>query len=105
MVWSRTGCCKLHIKTVSAFSETLRKYPPAPVFLRKCTKRYPIPNTQAFIEEGQSVLIPCLGLHRDAEYFPNPDLFDPKRFSDENKTKVVDGTFIPFGSGPRNCIG
>lgn len=51
------------------------------------------------------MLIPCLGLHRDAKYFPNPDLFDPERFSDENKTKIVDGTFIPFGSGPRNCIG
>ncbi|ERL89674.1 hypothetical protein D910_07037 [Dendroctonus ponderosae] len=87
------------------FNETLRKYPPAPVFLRKCTKSYRIPNTNAFIEEGQSVLIPCIGLHRDPVYFPNPDLFDPERFSDQNKSKVKDGTYIPFGSGPRNCIG
>nr|UUB32683.1 cytochrome P450 CYP6BS2 [Dendroctonus valens] len=87
------------------FNETLRKYPPAPVFLRKCTKSYRIPNTNAFIEEGQSVLIPCIGLHRDPVYFPNPDLFDPERFSDENKSRVKDGTYIPFGSGPRNCIG
>ncbi|KAL1494592.1 hypothetical protein ABEB36_010165 [Hypothenemus hampei] len=86
-------------------NETLRKYPPAPVFLRKCTKRYSIMETGKFIEEGQSVLIPCLGLHRDPKYFPNPELFDPDRFSDENKGKVIDGTYIPFGAGPRNCIG
>ncbi|CAG9760757.1 unnamed protein product [Ceutorhynchus assimilis] len=86
-------------------SETLRKYPPAPVFLRKCTKRYPIPKTKAFLEEGQSVLIPCIGLQRDPEYFPDPDLFDPERFNEKNKENIVDGTFIPFGSGPRNCIG
>ncbi|XP_066146277.1 cytochrome P450 6a2-like [Euwallacea fornicatus] len=89
----------------TVINETLRKYPPAPVFLRKCTKRYPIPNTQAFIEEGQSVLIPCLGLHRDPKYFPNPELFDPDRFSEENQRKLTEGTYIPFGSGPRNCIG
>ncbi|XP_066247950.1 cytochrome P450 6a2-like [Euwallacea similis] len=89
----------------TVINETLRKYPPAPVFLRKCMKRYPIPSTQAFIEEGQSVLIPCLGLHRDPEYFPNPELFDPERFSDENKREVAEGTYIPFGSGPRNCLG
>ncbi|XP_050307893.1 probable cytochrome P450 6a14 isoform X2 [Anthonomus grandis grandis] len=85
--------------------ETLRKYPPAPVFLRKCTKRYLIPKTNSYIEEGQSVLIPCLGLHRDPDFFPNPEDFDPERFSDENKLQIVDGSYIPFGSGPRNCLG
>ncbi|XP_030746579.1 cytochrome P450 6a2-like [Sitophilus oryzae] len=86
-------------------SETLRKYPPAPVFLRVCTKRYPIPDTDAYIEKGQSVLIPCYGLHRDDRYWHEPDIFDPERFSEKNKDKIVDGTYIPFGAGPRNCIG
>ncbi|CAH2007827.1 unnamed protein product [Acanthoscelides obtectus] len=85
--------------------ETMRKYPPAPVFLRKCTKTYKITNTEVHIKEGQSVLIPCYGLHRDPEYFPNPDTFDPERFSAENKSKIWDYTYMPFGDGPRNCIG
>lgn len=85
--------------------ETMRKYPPAPVFLRKCTKPYPIPETNIVIPEGLSVLIPCYGLHRDPEYFPDPERFDPDRFSEENKSKIWDCTYIPFGDGPRNCIG
>ncbi|XP_076260585.1 cytochrome P450 6a2-like [Rhynchophorus ferrugineus] len=85
--------------------ETLRKYPPAPVFLRVCTERYTVPGTKTTIEKGQTVLIPCLGLQRDPEYFPDPETFDPERFSDDNKGRIVDGTYIPFGAGPRNCIG
>nr|AZR39433.1 cytochrome P450 [Agasicles hygrophila] len=85
--------------------ETMRKYPPAPVFLRKCTEAYQIPDTNIILEKGLSVLIPCYGLHRDPEYFPEPELFDPDRFSEENKSNIWDGTYIPFGDGPRNCIG
>lgn len=51
------------------------------------------------------MLIPAYGLHRDPEYFPQPDLFDPDRFSDENKSKMWDYTYMPFGDGPRLCIG
>ncbi|KAJ3666881.1 hypothetical protein Zmor_002308 [Zophobas morio] len=86
-------------------SETLRKYPPAPVFLRKCTKTYRVPETDVIIEEGLSVLIPAYGLHRDPEYFPDPEKFDPGRFNEDNKTKIWDYTYIPFGDGPRICIG
>ncbi|KAH0816563.1 hypothetical protein GEV33_006229 [Tenebrio molitor] len=86
-------------------SETLRKYPPAPVFLRKCTKSYRVPETDVIIEAGLSVLIPAYGLHRDPEYFPDPENFDPDRFSEDNKTKIRDYTYIPFGDGPRICIG
>lgn len=88
-----------------SFAETLRKYPPAPVFLRKCTKSYRVPETDVIIEAGLSVLIPAYGLHRDPEYFPDPENFDPDRFSEDNKTKIRDYTYIPFGDGPRICIG
>ncbi|KAG5876193.1 hypothetical protein JTB14_001936 [Gonioctena quinquepunctata] len=85
--------------------ETMRKYPPAPVFLRKCTQTYRIPDSNVVIEKGVSVLIPCYGMHRDPEYFPEPELFDPDRFNEQNKPKIWDYTYIPFGDGPRNCIG
>ncbi|CAH0553140.1 unnamed protein product [Brassicogethes aeneus] len=89
----------------TVISETLRKYPPAPVFLRKCTKTYRVPDSDVWIEKDLSVLIPAYGLHRDPEYFPEPDKFDPDRFNEENKTKIWDYSYIPFGDGPRACLG
>lgn len=50
-------------------------------------------------------MVPSIGFHYDPNYFPNPDKFDPERFSDENKSSIVPGTYLPFGNGPRNCIG
>ncbi|KAG5895436.1 hypothetical protein JTB14_037595 [Gonioctena quinquepunctata] len=50
-------------------------------------------------------MIPILGFHRDPKYFPDPELFDPERFSDENKGNIDPNVYIPFGLGPRNCIG
>ncbi|XP_017769418.1 PREDICTED: probable cytochrome P450 6a13 [Nicrophorus vespilloides] len=81
--------------------ESLRKYPPAPVFLRKCTKSYKIPDSDVIIEEGLSVLIPAMALHMDPEYHPDPEIFDPNRFAN----KLKDYAYIPFGDGPRICIG
>lgn len=49
--------------------------------------------------------IPIYPFHRDAQYYPDPEKFDPERFSDDNKGSIVPGTYIPFGIGPRNCIG
>lgn len=56
-------------------------------------------------EKGEVVLIPVIGIHRDPKYYPNPDKFDPERFSDENKDKILPYSYMPFGVGPRNCIG
>lgn len=86
-------------------SETLRKYPPLPLLNRKCTTECRLEEFGLTIPQGQRNLIPVLGLHYDPEYFPNPDKFDPERFSDENKGKIRPYTYLPFGEGPRNCIG
>jgi cytochrome P450 family 9 len=51
------------------------------------------------------VWIPIYALHHDPHYFPDPEKFDPERFSDENKQKMKNCTYMPFGSGPGNCIG
>lgn len=93
------------MKEYFIFSESLRKYPPAPIYLRKCTDNYKIPGTNVIIEKGLSVLIPAVALHRDPEYFPDPLTFDPERFNEKNKHKIKDFTYIPFGDGPRICIG
>ncbi|KAI4456043.1 cytochrome p450 [Holotrichia oblita] len=85
--------------------ETLRKYPPVALINRICTETYQVPYTTLTLEKGTLVGISVLGLHRDPDYYPDPDKFDPERFSDENKGKLVAGTYLPFGDGPRVCIG
>lgn len=87
------------------FTEALRKYPPASIIPRVCVEDYQIPDTNITIEKGTRVIIPALGLHRDPEFYPDPDKFDPERFNDENKQNIPPFTYVPFGEGPRMCIG
>jgi cytochrome P450 len=91
--------------TCFKIAESLRKYPPAGFTDRVCTKSFTLPGTDVVIEKGITVMIPMYPLHRDPEYFPNPNKFDPERFSDENKKNIKPYTYLPFGSGPHNCIG
>ncbi|XP_063930010.1 cytochrome P450 6a2-like [Zophobas morio] len=85
--------------------ETLRMYPPLPNLNRRCTKNYTLRDTNVVVEEGTSLLISALGLHMDPEYYPDPEKFDPERFNEENKNARHPFVHLPFGDGPRNCIG
>ncbi|KAF2367624.1 Cytochrome P450 [Trinorchestia longiramus] len=87
------------------FSETLRLFPPAPRVDRRCTKEYTIPGTHITIAPDTKITIPIYSIHRDARYFPDPDRFDPERFSGEGRSRPSPAVYMPFGSGPRNCIG
>lgn len=73
--------------------------------IREATKTYNVPNDSMVIEKGQKIIIPMYNIHHDPKYYPNPEKFDPERFSTEQKCKRLNGTFIPFGDGPRMCIG
>nr|BBE49548.1 cytochrome P450 monooxygenase [Adoxophyes honmai] len=92
-------------------SELLRLWPPAVATDRVCNKEYNLgrPNDKAakdYIMKKDDVLhIPIYAIHRDPAYFPEPHKFDPERFSEENKHKIQPFTYMPFGLGPRNCIG
>ncbi|KAK9752578.1 Cytochrome P450 [Popillia japonica] len=91
-------------------SETLRKWPAAVITDRVCSKPFTIEpinpgETPVHLKVGDSIFIPNSAIQRDPKYFPNPDTFDPERFNDENKGNIKPYTYIPFGSGPRNCIG
>lgn len=72
---------------------------------RYCDEDYVVEETGLVIEKGVSVIVPIWGIHHDPKYFPNPDSFDPERFNSENKAKIVPCSYLPFGEGPRNCIG
>ncbi|CAG9858554.1 unnamed protein product [Phyllotreta striolata] len=91
-------------------SESLRKWPSAVAADRVCTKPYTIQpvgsdEKPVHLAKGDVVWLPIFGLHRDPQIYPDPDRFDPERFNDDNKGDINLYTYIPFGVGPRNCIG
>lgn len=92
-------------------SEVLRLWPPAIATDRICNKDYNLgkannKSTEDYIiRKGEGVTIPTWTIHRDPKFFPNPTKFDPERFSEENKRDIQPFSYMPFGLGPRNCIG
>ncbi|CAG9860585.1 unnamed protein product [Phyllotreta striolata] len=91
-------------------TEALRKWPTQVMYERICMKPYTIepvlPHEKPVdLDIGQTIFIPVYGVHHDPELFPDPEAFDPERFSDENKNNIKSSAFQPFGLGPRNCIG
>ncbi|XP_072936133.1 uncharacterized protein [Epargyreus clarus] len=86
-------------------NEAIRKYPPIGTIQRRCCKETVLPVGGLKVEKDTTMFIPIYALHRDEKYFPNPDVFDPERFSAENISKIVDYSYMPFGAGKRICIG
>jgi cytochrome P450 family 6 len=72
---------------------------------RECTKDYKIPGTDVVLEKGMPTVIPVLALHHDPKYYPEPERFDPDRFNENEKAKRHHFVYLPFGEGPRICIG
>ncbi|XP_046668194.1 probable cytochrome P450 6a14 [Homalodisca vitripennis] len=86
-------------------NETLRMYASLPFLTRVCTERYQFPGTDLVIEKGVRVNIPTYAIHHDPDIYPDPYKFDPDRFSEENSKDRHHYAFLPFGEGPRICIG
>jgi cytochrome P450 family 3 subfamily A len=83
--------------------ETLRLYPPVIRIDRVCNRDYEYGGIK--IPKGQIITVPIWALHHDPELYPDPYQFDPERFNEENKKNRPNEAFIPFGTGPRICIG
>lgn len=64
-----------------------------------------MPDSDVIIEKDTPIFISNWGLHSDPDYFPDPDTFDPERFHKDNTHKHPDYAYLPFGDGPRICIG
>lgn len=96
---------KTHPYLDCVMSESLRLMPPAPRMDREAAENYVIEEYGIQIPRGTIVYLDYYAIHRNPEYWPEPDKFDPERFSVENKPKIVSGSYCPFGVGPRFCIG
>lgn len=57
------------------------------------------------IPKGTTIMIPVYAIHHDPTYYPDPYKFDPERFTDNKINTKNNYTFMPFGEGPRMCIG
>ncbi|XP_076127632.1 thromboxane-A synthase isoform X2 [Alosa pseudoharengus] len=84
-------------------SETLRMYPPGFRYARTVEEDCMV-NGQA-LPKGATLEIPAAFLHYDPEHWPEPDKFIPERFTAEAKASRHPFVYIPFGAGPRSCVG
>ncbi|KAH9490253.1 hypothetical protein Btru_035050 [Bulinus truncatus] len=84
-------------------NETLRLYPPLPIITRKASETRTYGDVT--IPKGAWVMVTLDLVMKDTKHFPEPDKFDPERFSEENVSKRDALSFMPFGNGPRLCVG
>lgn len=76
--------------------------------MRRVTKDYQVPDTKIVLPKGLTVFVPLYAIHHDPDIYPNPEIFDPERFSTDQlgqRQNPKDLSFLAFGHGPRNCFG
>lgn len=89
--------------TVQVIHEALRLCPPAPALARLATRDTVVDGYR--IERGRTLLVGIYALHRDPALWDAPETFDPDRFSVQRSQGRDRWQFLPFGAGPRSCIG
>lgn len=89
--------------TLAVVKETMRLYPPAYILARRAVEDVVIGNRQ--INKHTIVMINVLGIHRRPDLFPEPESFDPQRFLGDAEKQLPRCAYLPFGAGPRVCIG
>jgi cytochrome P450 len=89
--------------TRNVFRETLRLYPPITFIPRVAAEAAEIGGRK--VKRGAMIMIAPWTIHRHRAFWKNPDAFDPDRFSPEREGELVSGAHVPFGLGPRVCVG
>ena len=92
------------LQTLDAvFQEAMRLYPPAPVLMRRTIR--PLTLGGIALGAGATITIPVYVVHRHRSLWPDPLKFDPSRFTAEPKAGRHRCAYMPFGAGPRTCVG
>ena len=89
--------------TTQVIEESMRLYPPAWLVDREAINDDEVDGIK--IKKGIPISCLIYSMHRHSDFWENPNEFDPERFSPENKKKHIPFSYIPFGGGPRLCIG
>lgn len=87
------------------FKEGMRMFPSLGFLMRKCARPYTLPETDVRIDEGVTIAVPLQALHNDEKYFDSPEQFRPERFMPYVVGDIESHVYLPFGEGPRACIG
>jgi len=95
--------CKRMTFVRAVFRETLRLYPPITFLPRVALESRRMGGRR--VRKGAMVMIAPWVLHRHRSYWKDADAFDPDRFMPAREKEIVPGTYIPFGLGPRTCVG
>lgn len=88
---------------LKVFKETLRLYPPVPILPRHVEKDDILGGFH--LKGGSDVFFGAYLLHRRPDFWENPEVFDPSRFDREAERKRSTFAYLPFGGGPRICLG
>ena len=91
------------VLTQQVLKESMRLYPPVPLMSRQAANDTTLDGRA--IARGTSVLMPIYAIHRHAKRWSDPDRFDPARFAPEREKAMSRYQYMPFGAGPRICIG
>src|SRR5690606_13402094 len=87
----------------AAFEEAMRLYPPAPSINREAIEDDSYRDLR--IPKGMQVLVMPWTVHRHRKLWDDPEAYRPSRFHPENREKIDRFQYLPFGAGPRVCIG
>lgn len=89
--------------------ETLRIAPTAFLMAKTCSEPIEIHDYNGKlvkIEKGTCIQLPLYAVHHDADHYPEPDTYKPERFDTKSLQEFREkGLFLPFGKGPRICLG
>nr|ULR85499.1 cytochrome P450 [Spodoptera frugiperda] len=89
--------------TDKVLSEAMRMLPPIGHLTRQCVQNTVLPVGNIPVEKGTKMFTPIYAIHHDPELYPDPEVFDPERFSKDRRPN--DDIYMPFGMGNRTCIG
>ena len=92
------------VYTRKVLEESMRLYPPTWIFVRMALRDDRLPSGPT-IRRGSKIYLCQYVMHRDARYFPEPERFDPERFSEAARAARPRVAYLPFGGGSRTCIG